>query len=438
MACNRTILAGRVVAPTESAVSEDTPVTADRFPGYVEFVAMMAAIMALHAGAIDAMLPALPQIGRAFGVANDNSLQWIVAAFVMGAGFGQLLYGPLSDRYGRRPVLLTGLVLYVLMSAVAITAASLAWLIAFRVVQGFFISAANVLSRSIVRDRYAGATMARVMSTIFMVFLMVPVLAPSAGQVLLLFTTWRGIFAALAMSGTLVTIWIAVRLPETLSQERRQPLSAAHLSQAAWFVVTEPTSVLYTLASTCMFGSLLAYVSTVPQIFQVAFQRPGLMAVTFAFCAGTMGVASFVNSRIVERVGMHRISHIALTAFILISFVHSLAAWAGRDTLIVFSLFQAATMASFGLAVSNFGAIAMQPMGKIAGSAASVQGVVSTVGGAAVGALIGHQWSGNVVFLPMGAFVCGVAALVCVLLAERRQFLRARPAHSDRIPARPS
>ena len=191
-------------------------------------------------------------------------------------------------------------------------------------------------------------------------------------------------------------------------------------------MISEPTSVLYTLAMTAMFGSLLAYVSTVPQIFQVAFHRPQLMAGAFAFCAGTMGVASYVNSRIVERVGMHRISHYALAGFIGITLVHTIVAWSGYESIVVFTLFQAATMAGFGLAVSNFGAIAMQPMGAIAGSAASIQGVVSTVGGAAVGALIGSQWAGSVVFLPAGAFLCGLAALACVLGAERRQMFRLR------------
>ncbi len=396
------------------------------FPRFAEFVAMMAATMALHAAAIDAMLPALPDIGREFGVTQANSLQWIVAAYVMGAGLGQLVFGPLSDRFGRRPVLLVGIALYIVLSVAAMGATGLNVLIALRVVQGFVVSAANVLSRSIVRDRYSGATMARVTSTIFMVFLMVPVVAPSVGQFLLMFMSWRGIFGFLALFGAIVLAWVAVRLPETLAVERRHPLSAAHLSRAAWFVVTEPTSVLYTLAMTCMFGSLLAYVSTVPQIFQVAFHRPELMAGTFAFCAGTMGVASYLNSRIVERIGMHRISHIALTSFIAIALLHTLVAWAGLDSIIVFSLFQAATMASFGLAVSNFGAIAMQPMGAIAGSAASIQGVVSTVGGAALGALIGHQWSGKVVFLPAGALICGIAALVCILAAEKRQMFRQR------------
>jgi DHA1 family bicyclomycin/chloramphenicol resistance-like MFS transporter len=405
-----------------------TPTNAGRPPlSYTAFVAMMAATMSLHALAIDAMLPALPLIGREFAVADQNRLQWIVTAFVMGAGGGQLVYGPLSDRFGRRPVLLVGLGLYVGLSLLASLAPDLDQLLAARVLQGLAVAASSVLSRSIVRDRYAGPTMARVMSVVYLVFLIVPVLAPSVGQLLLLVVSWRGIFGFLAVCGASVAIWIALRLPETLRPEARRPLAAAHLAAAARFVLTEPTAVLYTLGMTAMFGSLLAYVSTVPQIFVGAFHAPQLMAATFAVCAGAMGAASYLNSRIVERVGMHRMAHIALVAFIGVTGLHAALAYGGTESLLRFAVLQSATMACFGLAVSNFGAIAMQPMGAIAGSAASIQGVISTIGGAAVASLIGHQWSGSVFFLPAGALCCGIAALGCVLIAERARLFRNHP-----------
>jgi MFS transporter, DHA1 family, multidrug resistance protein len=392
---------------------------------------MMAATMALHAAAIDAMLPALPLIGREFAVVDQNHLQWIVTTFVMGAGAGQLIYGPLSDRFGRRPVLLVGLLLYVVLSLVASLAPHLDLLIGARVLQGFSVAATSVVSRSIVRDRYSGPTMARVMSMVFLVFLIVPILAPSVGQLLLLFVGWRGIFGFLALFAASVAAWIALRLPETLKPEARRSLAAAHLLEAARFVLTEPTSILYTLGMTAMFGSLLAYVSTVPQIFVGAFHAPQLMAAIFAICAGAMGAASFLNSRIVERVGMHRISHAALVTFIVVTALHAAIAYRGTESIATFALLQSLTMACFGLAVSNFGAIAMQPMGAIAGSAASIQGVISTIGGATVGSLIGHQWSGSVFFLPAGAFCCGIAALACVLIAEKARLFRKRVHPSD-------
>lgn len=394
---------------------------------FVEFVAMMAATMALHAVGIDAMLAALPGIGREFSVVDQSRLPGIVTFYVMGAGAGQLAYGPLSDRFGRRPVLLAGLALYICCSLAASLAAGLDSLLFARGAQGLAVAAAGVIPRSIVRDRFSGATMARVMSIIMIVFLLVPIVAPGLGQLLLLVVSWRSIFRLLAVLGLCMVVWIALRLPETLGPDHRRPLSAAHLGQAARFVVTEPTSIFYTLGMAAMFGSLIAYISTVPQIFAGAFHAPGLMAVTFAICAGAMGAASFVNSRIVERVGMHRISHSALFAFIGFTAVHSFVAYGGTESILTFTLLQAATMACFGLAVSNFGAIAMQPMGAIAGSAASLQGVISTVGGATVGTLIGRQWSGSVFFLPAGALFCGLTALCCVLLAEKARLFRKHP-----------
>ena len=395
-------------------------------PGFTEFVAMMAAMMALYAGAIDTMLPAVPAIGRDFAVANPNSLQWIIAAFIMGGGVGQLIYGPLSDRFGRRPVLLVGLALYSIASLAAMTPTGLTSLLVLRAMQGFAAASANVLSRSIVRDRYSGDNMARVSSIIFMVFLMVPVLAPSVGQILLIYMSWRGIFGCLALLGVCVATWIAVRLPETLAPDARQPLSAAHLVRATWFVVSEPISILYTLAVSFMYGALLAYVSTVPQIFNDSFHKPQLLAVTFACGAGTMVLTSILNSRIVVRIGMHQVSHFSLMGFIGITAAHTIVAWSGGENVLVFTLFQAATMGFFGLAVSNFGAIAMQPMGEIAGSAASVQGVISTIGGAVIGSAIGHQWTSSVTFLPAGSFCCGIVALVCVLFAEKAQMFKSR------------
>lgn len=398
-------------------------------PGFGAFVAMMAATMSLHAIAIDAMLPALPLIGQAFGVAEENHLQWIITLFVMGTGAGQLVYGPLADRYGRRPILLTGLGVYVILSLVASLAPNLRLLLIARLAQGIAVAAGSVVSRSIVRDIYSGPTMARVMSTIFIVFLLAPIIAPSIGQLLLSVVSWRGIFGFLALYASAVAVWVALRLPETLPPERRRPLSLSHLGAAARFVLIEPTSILYTLAMTAMFGSLLAFVSTLPQIFAGAFHAPQLMAGAFAACAGTMAVASFANSRLVERLGMHLISHSALIGFLVVTATHAAIAYTGYDTLVVFTVMQSLTMACFGLAVSNFGAIAMQPMGAIAGSAASLQGVISTIGGAAVASLIGHQWSGSVLFLPVGALCCGLVALSCVLGAERAQLFRNRHVH---------
>lgn len=384
----------------------------------------MAAMQALNAGAIDTMLPALPAIGRDFSVLDANRLQWVITAFVLGTGCGQLIYGPLSDRFGRRPILLIAICLFVVLTLLTGLATNLNALIALRVLQGFSVAATSVVSRAVVRDCYSGAAMSRVLSMIFFVFLMVPIVAPSVGQVLLLVVSWRGVFGALALSGMAVAVWAALRLPETLAPEKRRSLESAHLLKAARFVLTEPTSLLYTASLSLMFGSLLAYVSTVPQIFTGIFHAPSLLGPTFAACAATMGLATFLNARLVERLGMHAISHSALIAFIAITSLHAAIAWSGAESLLTFAVLQSLTMACFPLAASNFGAIAMLPMASIAGSAASLQGVISTIGGAAIGSLIGHQWSGSILFLPLGSACCGVLAFALVLVAERARLFR--------------
>jgi DHA1 family bicyclomycin/chloramphenicol resistance-like MFS transporter len=324
-------------------------------------------------------------------------------------------------------VLLFGLLLYSVFSLLAAFSVTLPNLLGLRVMQGLAGAAGSVIPRSIVRDRHGGAEMAKVMSITFIIFLTVPVLAPSVGQALLLVIPWRGIFFFLALSACAVASWIALRLPETLHPGHRRPLSAGHVAGAALAVLREPTSIFYTLATTALFGALMAYISTMPQIFETAFRRPALMPTVFAIGAGTMAVCSFFNVRIVERVGMRRVSHGALLGFVLFAGAHLAVALSARETLVSFTVLQALTMGCFGLAASNFNAIAMNRMAAIAGSAASVQGVITMVGGAMLGSLIGHQWSGHVVFLPSGSFCCGLLALTSLLIAEKGRLFRKDP-----------
>jgi len=399
------------------------------------FLVTLAAISLINPLAVHMFLPAMPVVKAAFGISDALvGLTFSITLFVM--AFVTLVYGSLSDRLGRRPVLLAGVALYVILSLLSTIAPSLEWLLALRVGQGVASAASGVIPRSIVRDRYDGATMARVLSIIFMVFLLVPILAPSLGQVLLWVMPWRGIFGVLGLAGAGVAVWVALRLPETLHPEYKRAPRARALLEAGWFVVTERASICYTLAMTALFGSVIAYVSTVPQIFAGTFHRRELMAPTFAFCAGVMGVAAFLNSRIVERLGMRRISHTALMAYLAVTLAHALIALHGGESIATFAVLQGLSMACIGLSASNFSAIAMQPMGTIAGSAASIQGVISMICGGLIAATIGQQWSGSVAFLPVGFVCCGLSALALVLLAERGTLFRNRePTPADTLAA---
>jgi MFS transporter, DHA1 family, multidrug resistance protein len=383
-----------------------------------EFVALIAALMSTQAIAIDAMLPAFPTIIGALKVADVNHGQWIVTAYMVGLGTGQLLWGVLSDHFGRRPLLIGGIAIYVVAALVCGLTDSFRALLAWRLVHGMAAASVTV-ARSVVRDLYAGRSMARVMSLTFVVFLTVPILAPSLGQLILLAGSWRYIFIVCGVFASLVWIWIFTRLPETLHPEYRLTLNPGHIASAVRLVVFNRLSMFYTLAMTVLFGSLLAYVAMVQQIFADVFHRPSLMPGMFALCAAFMGLAAFLNSRLVERLGMRLISHAALLAFIGISVLHVAVAALGREQIWSFVLLQSATMATFSLSVSNFGAMAMEPVGSVAGIGASLQGFISTGGAAVIGAIIGREFSGSALPLAAGALCCGVIALAFVLLAEK-------------------
>jgi DHA1 family bicyclomycin/chloramphenicol resistance-like MFS transporter len=384
---------------------------------------MAAMLMATQAIAVDTMLPALPTIAAALGLLDENHSQWIVTAYVVGVGCGQLFWGVFSDRYGRRPVLLIGLGVYALAAVLTGLSSSFVTLLAWRFTHGL-AAASVVVSRSVIRDLYSGRHMARIMSLTFIVFLMVPVLAPSLGQLILWLAPWRSIFLLFGVFAGAVFLWVLLRLPETLHPEYRLVLTRNHIVHAAGLVLGNRTSLFYTLAMTVIFGSILAYVGMVQQIFEDAFHRPGLMPTMFALCASAMGVTAFLNSRIVERVGMRIISHLGLLVFITITGAHVLIASLGLESLWSFVLLQSATMACIGLTASNFGAMAMEPVGSVAGVGASLQGFISTFGGAVVGALIGRRFNGSTVPLAMGAFLCGLSSLLFVLLAERWRLFR--------------
>ena len=410
----------------------DAPTPAPRGAGsgprFGLFVALIASLMAVTPLGIDSMLPALPHIGRSLGVANENHQQWVIAIYVFGFGLAQIVYGPLSDRFGRKAVLVPSLILFACLSVLAGFARSFPLLLAARLFQGIAGASSRVLTISIVRDCYSGRQMARVMSTAFMVFLIVPVLAPSIGQGIMMFGSWRLIFFFLAAFALLVAATLGLVLGETLHPDHRRSLSPRDIGQAIRRTLTERSALGYTIAIALVFGSLMGFINTVPQIFQDIFHAPNRFPLVFAGIGLSMAAAAFVNSRVVERLGTRKVSHTALLGMIACAAIHSLVAFAGHETIVSFSLFQFATMFCFGLLGSNFGSMAMENVGEIAGTASSVQGFVSTCSGVILGLVIGQSFNGTVLPLTLGYFGLGLAALLVVLITERGKLFRAHHA----------
>ncbi len=412
-----------------------TAAPARKGPGFPEFVALIAMMMALNALAIDAMLPALPAIGEALDVANENSRQWIITAYLLGFGVAQLIYGPLADRYGRKPILMIGLSLYVLFSVLAAFATSFELLIAARVGTGLGAASLRVLAVSIVRDRYSGRTMARVMSLSFLVFLGIPIIAPTLGQLVLTVAPWPWIFGVLALAGGAFMLWAALRLPETLHPEDRLPIQVGRIASAFREAVTNRQSIGYTLAMTAITGALFGFINSSQQIFFDVFEAPELFTTVFALVAGGIAVASLLNARLVEKLGSRLISHSALLGFIVMAAIHAGVTLAGHETILTFAVLQGLTMFCFGLIAGNFGSMAMEPMGHIAGTASSAQGFISTTVGSLLGFLIGQQFNGSVAPMALGFTAMGLIALAFVLVAERGRLFKARNPAPE--PARP-
>jgi DHA1 family bicyclomycin/chloramphenicol resistance-like MFS transporter len=394
-------------------------------PGFPEFVALIAMMMACNALAIDSMLPALPAIGGALGVVDENARQWVITAYLLGFGVAQVVYGPLADRFGRKRVLAVGLSLYVLFALLAAAAPSFGTLIAARVGMGLGAAATRVLAVSIVRDRYSGRTMARVMSLSFLVFLGVPILAPSIGQLILTVAPWRWIFGVLALFGAVVLTWAMLRLPETLRPQDRLPIQAARIASAFKEAVTNRTSIGYTLAMTAISGALFGFINSSQQIFADVFHAADVFPIVFACIAGGIAVASLINARIVTRIGSRRIAHTAMIGFTAMGVLHLTITLMGLETIGTFGVVQALTMFCFGLMAGNVGSMAMEPMGHIAGTASSAQGFISTIGGSLLGFAIGQHFNGSVTPMAAGFTLMGLLAISFTLVAERGKLFRA-------------
>jgi DHA1 family bicyclomycin/chloramphenicol resistance-like MFS transporter len=396
---------------------------------FVEFVCLCASLMALTALAVDIMLPALPQIAATFGVADENDQQLVIVLYMAGFAVGQIFFGPLSDRYGRKPVLMLGLAVFILSTIAALCARSFEFLLFARLAQGIGAASPRIIAVAVVRDLYAGRQMARVMSFAMMVFITIPVLAPSVGQAVVHVGNWHWIFVVLLAMASAAAVWSGLRLPETsrpaLGVERpmtlRQSISAALLN---------PVTAGYGAAGGFVFGCLLAYVASAQQVFVDVFRIGDVFPIVFGAIASAIAVASFANARLVGRLGMRRVSHTALLSSIVVSLLLVLATllgWAGFAT---FAVAVGINFFLFGLISPNFNALAMEPQGHNAGMASSVTGALSTAIGALAGGLIARAFDGTIFPIAAGFAICSLIAGAIVFSVEGASglFGRNRPA----------
>lgn len=402
------------------------PQPAARRPlGRRELVVLTAMLMALHALAIDGMLPALDEIAGEFGELDANRRQLIVGLFLIATGAGTLFPGLMADRYGRKPLLMVSLACYVVFGLGCAFVRSFEQMLVLRALQGFFSAGLMVLPGAIIRDQFEGDAMARIFSLISAVFITVPVIAPSLGQLVLEVAGWRWIFTGLAAMGVAMALWAGIRMPETLHREYRQEIVPRVLVRNMYIAVTTRASVGYVLGTSLVIGTVFGYVNSAQQLVGEHFGAGEMFPYVFGATAATMAVASIVNSRIVERFGARRVSHAGLLMFIAVS---ALQVWVSHsshsDQLIWFLPLMAANLALLGFLGSNFGSIAMQPFAEIAGAASSIQSFFRMFGAALIGLAIGQAYDDTARPLAWSLLIAAVLALLLIFYSERGKLFR--------------
>ena len=398
----------------------------DPQPRFGEFVVRTALMISLVALSIDAMLPALPLIGADLGVRHANDNQLVISALFLGLAAGQLIYGPLSDSTGRKPPIYAGFLLFAMGCVLSIVASSFPMMLAGRFLQGLGAAGPRTVAIALVRDRYEGRAMARVMSMIMAAFILVPAVAPALGQGILFIAPWRAIFGVLLALALIVSAWFGLRQPETLPQKLRRPFSLGRIGHAMRETCFNRAAFGYTVTAGLIFSALVGYLNSAQQIFQEQFALGARFPLYFGALALSVGAASFLNARLVMHYGMRPLSWRALQVFSAVSIAFFLwagflrvSAGAGNPPLWAVMTWGMTAFFAMGILFGNFNAMALESLGHIAGVASSVVGFLTTLISLLLGALIGQAYNGTVLPLVGGFALLGVASLLVMHWAER-------------------
>jgi len=405
-------------------------------PGIPEVVAIAAILMATVALSIDIVLPALSDMAADLAVSGQNQRQWIVTALFVGLTFGQLLFGPLSDSIGRKPAILAGISVFVLGSLICATSRSFETMMAGRLVQGLGAAGPRIVTVALIRDRFEGAAMARIMSLIMGVFILVPVLAPALGQAILVVLPWRGLFVVLSAISLAGGTWLVLRLPETLS--RRKPFDLRAIGSDSAFILTRVEPMAYTLAGACCYGALMGYINSSQQLFQDLYDVGDLYAVVFGLSAAFISAATLANARLVTLFAMRRICIYAIAALLVWSalFILVLHRFGTPPPLWLWLAFNCPCLFALGLTFGNFNAIALQDLGHLAGLASAIFASIMSAGSLVIAATIGLNFDMTPGPIVLGYAGFGALALGLMRFGEARRHRTApvRPAVVDAAP----
>ena len=380
---------------------------------------MMATIFGVQAMGIDVMLPALEIIGNHYAIEHANDQQLIIFAFILGFGFPQLIFGPIADRFGRKVLLQLSLLLYFVTGFACMVAPSFESLLALRVAQGVCCAGTRVAAGAIIRDLSKGRSMASILSLVYTVFMIIPILSPALGTAIMAVADWRWIFGVLAIFSLIIFIWVQIRLPKTLDESDRRPISATEIFDAFKTVATHRITAGYMVASGIIYGCLFSFIAASEQVFDEVFGRSEGFYLYFAGVAGLVAVMTYTNSRIVGRFGMRRISHAVVLAYILLSVINLLYMhFIGQDFWVFYILFTL-TFGCFGMMGANFSGLALEYMGKIAGTANAVYGFVTMSVSFLLGLVVAQSFDGTVRPLLIAYVFLGVSSFIVILITEK-------------------